>query len=61
MTNNVWTFIQSMIVFDKMDREEAAEEEARREAKRASAPQPGARKVDNRSKKQRQADAQKRK
>ena len=61
VTNNVWTFIQSMIVFDKMDREEAAEEEARREAKRASAPLPGARKVDNRTKKQRQADAKKQK
>ena len=59
LSNNVWTLVQSKLVFDKMDKEEAAEEEAKREAKRASAPQPGARKVDNRSKKQRQQDKQK--
>nr|WP_231375937.1 membrane protein insertase YidC [Corynebacterium aquatimens] len=53
VTNNVWTFIQSKIVFDKMDKEEAAEEEARAALKRTTAPKVGARKVDHRSKKQR--------
>lgn len=57
-SNNVWTLIQSKIVFDKMDKEEAEEEAAKKEARRASAPQVGARKVDNRSKKQRAKDAQ---
>ena len=58
VSNNVWTLVQTKLVFDKMDKEEAAEEEAKREARRASAPQVGARKVDNRSKKQRAKDAQ---
>nr|VDG61936.1 membrane protein [Streptococcus thermophilus] len=58
VSNNVWTLVQTKLVFDKMDKEEAAEEEAKREARRASAPQVGARKVDNRSKKQRAQDAQ---
>ena len=58
VSNNVWTLVQTKLVFDKMDKEEAAEEEAKREARRASAPHVGARKVDNRSKKQRAKDAQ---
>ena len=53
LANNVWTFFQTRIVFAKMDAEEEAEERAKAEAKRASAPVVGARKVDKRSKKQR--------
>ena len=53
LSNNVWTFFQTRIVYDKMDKEEAIEEAQKREAKRASAPQVAARKVDKRSKKQR--------
>lgn len=53
LSNNIWTFFQTRMVYDKMDKEEAAEEAQRREAQRASAPQVGARKVDKRSKKQR--------
>ncbi|WKK60601.1 membrane protein insertase YidC [Corynebacterium sp. P3-F1] len=59
LSNNVWTFFQTKIVYAKMDKEEEEEEAARREAKRASAPVAGARTVDNRSKKQRQRDAAK--
>jgi len=53
LANNVWTFFQTRIVYDKMDKEEALEEEQKREAKRASAPQVAARRVDKRTKKQR--------
>ena len=53
LANNVWTFFQTRIVFAKMDAEEEEEERAKAEAKRASAPVVGARKVDKRSKKQR--------
>ncbi|WP_342318745.1 membrane protein insertase YidC [Corynebacterium mayonis] len=53
LANNVWTFFQTRIVYDKMDKEEALEEEKKREAKRASAPQVAARRVDKRTKKQR--------
>ncbi|MEX3505312.1 membrane protein insertase YidC [Corynebacterium sp. LK2510] len=53
LANNVWTFFQTRIVFDKMDEEEEREEELKREAKRASAPQVAARRVDKRTKKQR--------
>ena len=53
LANNVWTFFQTRIVYDKMDKEEEAEEAAKREAKRASAPVVGARTVDKRTKKQR--------
>jgi YidC/Oxa1 family membrane protein insertase len=53
LANNVWTFFQTRIVFDRMDKEEAAEDAAKAEAKRASAPVVGARKVDKRTKKQR--------
>ena len=59
LSNNIWTFFQTRIVYAKMDKEEEEEEAAKREAKRASAPVAGARKVDNRSKKQRQRDAAK--
>ena len=59
LSNNIWTFFQTRIVYAKMDKEEEEEEAAKREAKRASAPVAGARTVDNRSKKQRQRDAAK--
>ncbi len=57
LANNVWTFFQTRIVFDKMDKEEAIEEQAKRDAKRASAPQVAARKVDKRTKKQRKNES----
>lgn len=41
--NNIWTFFQMRYVFDKMDKEEEAELEAKKAAKRASAPRPGQR------------------
>ncbi|WP_291314472.1 membrane protein insertase YidC [Corynebacterium sp. UBA2622] len=53
LANNVWTFFQTRIVYDKMDKEEALEEEQKRQAKAALAPQVGSRRVDKRSKKQR--------
>ena len=59
LTNTVWTFIQTRIIYTKMYREEEAEEEAKREAKRSSAPAPGVRKVDKTTKKQRKSQAQK--
>lgn len=59
LSNNIWTYFQTKIVYAKMDKEEEEEEAAKREAKRASAPVAGARTVDNRSKKQRQRDAAK--
>ncbi|MDY3127707.1 MAG: membrane protein insertase YidC [Corynebacterium sp.] len=56
LSNTVWTYFQTRIVYNKMDEEEAAEEQAKIEAKRTSAPKPGARKVDRRTKKQRRED-----
>ncbi|MDO5032194.1 membrane protein insertase YidC [Corynebacterium sp.] len=53
LANTVWTFVQTRVVFAKMDREEEEELAAKAELKRTSAPKPGARKRDNRSKKQR--------
>ncbi|QMV84281.1 membrane protein insertase YidC [Corynebacterium hindlerae] len=41
--NNIWTYFQMKYVFDKMDKEEEAEIEAKKAAKRASAPKPGQR------------------
>ena len=43
MSNNVWTFFQQRVLFAQMDREEEAEEEARKALKRTTAPAPGAR------------------
>lgn len=43
VTNNVWTFFQSRYIFNKMDREEEAEEEAKKAAARTMAPKPGVR------------------
>lgn len=42
-TNNLWTLVQQKLLFDKMDREEAEEREAKAAAKRTSAPKVGAR------------------
>ncbi|AWB82884.1 membrane protein insertase YidC [Corynebacterium yudongzhengii] len=56
LTNTLWTFVQTRIVYAAMDREEEKEEQERREAAQANAPKPGARKRDKRSKKQRAAD-----
>ncbi|MBP3088264.1 membrane protein insertase YidC [Corynebacterium sp. sy017] len=42
-SNNIWTFFQQRMVFAKMDAEEEAEIQAKKEAKRASAPKPGQR------------------
>lgn len=53
LSNTVWTFFQTHLVYKKMDEEEEAEERAKAEAKRTSAPKPGARRTDNRTKKQR--------
>lgn len=53
LTNNVWTFFQTILLNNKMDKEEAAEEARKVELKRTTAPAPGARKVDHRTKKQR--------
>ncbi|MGO3087639.1 MAG: membrane protein insertase YidC [Corynebacterium flavescens] len=53
LSNTVWTFFQTRLVFAKMDREEEAEEAAKVELKRTTAPKPGARKKDARTKKQR--------
>ncbi|MDO4928143.1 MAG: membrane protein insertase YidC [Corynebacterium sp.] len=43
VTNNIWTFFQQRWIFSKIDAEEAAEIEAKKEAQRASAPKPGQR------------------
>ena len=53
LTNNVWTFFQSMWLNNKMDAEEAAEEARKVELKRTTAPAPGVRTKDHRTKKQR--------
>lgn len=43
VSNNVWTFFQQRWLFKKMDQEELDELEAKKAAKRASAPRPGVR------------------
>lgn len=53
VSNNIWTFFQNRWAFNKMDREEEAEEEARRALKRTTAPAPGARPVVAQKKKKR--------
>ncbi|MGP6174222.1 membrane protein insertase YidC [Corynebacterium sp. A21] len=45
VTNNIWTFLQSRYIFNKMDREEEAEEEAKKALARTTAPKPGAKPV----------------
>lgn len=41
LTNTTWTFVQQVLVYRKMDREEEEEKQAKIEAKRTSAPQVG--------------------
>ncbi|MGP5614603.1 membrane protein insertase YidC [Corynebacterium variabile] len=41
LTNTSWTFVQQVLVYRKMDREEAEEKEAKLAAKRTNAPKPG--------------------
>lgn len=41
VSNNIWTFFQQRIIFNKMDAEEEAEIQAKKDAQRASAPKPG--------------------
>lgn len=41
LTNTTWTFCQQILVYRKMDREEAEEKEAKLAAKRTNAPKPG--------------------
>src|SRR5699024_8638646 len=53
LANTVWTFVQTRMVNAKMDREEEEAEQAKIELKRTTAPKPGARKRDTRTKKQR--------
>lgn len=43
VANNIWTFFQQRWIFGKMDAEEEAEIQAKKDAKRASAPKPGQR------------------
>ncbi|AGP32024.1 membrane protein insertase YidC [Corynebacterium terpenotabidum] len=41
LTNTTWTFVQQILVYRKMDREEEEEKEAKIAAKRTNAPKPG--------------------
>ena len=50
-TNNLWTLVQQKFLFEKMDREEAAELEAKAALKRTNAPKPGARPVNTKKSK----------
>ena len=41
VSNNIWTFFQQRFIFNKMDAEEEAEIQAKKDAQRASAPKTG--------------------
>ena len=41
VSNNIWTFFQQRFIFNKMDKEEEAEIQAKKDTQRASAPKPG--------------------
>ena len=41
VSNNIWTFFQQRFIFNKMDAEEEAEIQVKKDAQRASAPTPG--------------------
>lgn len=41
VTNNIWTFFQTRIIYNKMDREEEEEAKAKAAAQRSLAPKPG--------------------
>ncbi|MBC2682513.1 membrane protein insertase YidC [Corynebacterium sp. 4HC-13] len=51
VTNNLWTLVQQKLLFDKMDREEEAEREAKAAAKRTSAPKVGVRPTNTKKRK----------
>lgn len=51
VSNNIWTFFQQRWIFDKIDAEEAAEIEAKKAAKRVTAPRPGQRPQQSKKKK----------
>lgn len=51
LSNNIWTFVQQHWLFKKMDAEEEAELQAKRDAKRATAPRPGQKPDRNKKKK----------
>ena len=53
VSNNVWTFFQQRWVFKLMDTEEEAELQAKKDAKRASAPKVGQKPTDQTKKKKR--------
>ena len=53
VANNVWTFFQQRWVFKMMDAEEEAELQAKKDAKRASAPKVGQKPTDQNKKKKR--------
>ncbi|AKK07377.1 preprotein translocase subunit [Corynebacterium mustelae] len=53
VSNNVWTFFQQRYVFAKMDAEEEAELQVKRDAKRATAPKPGQRPAGSKKRKKR--------
>lgn len=48
--NNAWTLVQQKLLYEKMDREEEAEKEAKLAARRTSAPKVGARPVNPKKK-----------
>ena len=50
-TNGLWTFIQQRILFGIMDKEEEEERQAKLEARRTSAPKPGAKPQNNKKRK----------
>ncbi|AKK12193.1 membrane protein insertase YidC [Corynebacterium uterequi] len=56
LTNTVWTFVQTRLVYKKMDKEEEEEIARREKVKAELAPVVNARTVDKRSKKQRKAE-----
>lgn len=47
LTNTTWTFVQQILVYRKMDREEAEEREAKLAAKRTNAPKVGTKPKDH--------------
>ncbi|MDO4909135.1 MAG: membrane protein insertase YidC [Corynebacterium sp.] len=57
-SNNLWTFFQQRWLFRKMDAEEEAELQAKRDAKRATAPKPGQKPIRNKKGQAQQAPAQ---
>ena len=50
-TNGLWTFVQQRILFGIMDREEEEERQEKLEARRTSAPKPGAKPQNNKKRK----------